>query len=54
MKYYRLIYKGGSHGAWTRDYAWIAECAKFFGATIETKIFSVENAEKMLDKVSKA
>lgn len=53
MTYYRLIYRDGTHGAWTTDYAWIEECAKFFGATIESKIFSVENAEKMLDKVSK-
>lgn len=34
--YYRLKYRDGSHGAWTKDYAWIQECATFFHAKIET------------------
>ena len=31
----RLIYKDGTHGAWTSNLAWISECAEFFGANIE-------------------
>lgn len=35
MTLYRLVYRDGSHGAWTRDKEWIEECAKFFNAEIE-------------------
>ena len=37
MKMYRLVYKDGSHGAWTSDYEYIKEMAEFFKAEIETK-----------------
>lgn len=33
---YRLVYKDGSHGAWTRDYDRIKELADLWGAKIET------------------
>ena len=33
---YRLVYRDGSHGAWSTDKARIEESAKFFGARIET------------------
>lgn len=33
--YYRLVFKDGSHGAWSSDYESIKESAKFFGAKIE-------------------
>ena len=39
MTYYRLVYKDGTHGAWTRNYEWIADCARFFGAKIESRVF---------------
>ena len=37
MTWYRLKYKDGTHGAWTQNYDWIKECAKFFNAIIETE-----------------
>ena len=33
---YRLVFRNGSHGAWTTDKKAIEESAKFFGAMIET------------------
>lgn len=38
MKRYRLVFRDGSHGAWTQDYEWIKEMAKFFRAEIEESI----------------
>lgn len=40
MKMYRLRYKDGSYGAWGSNIEWIEDCAKFFGATIEERIFN--------------
>lgn len=40
MKYYRLVFKNGMKGAWSKDYERILEDAKFFGAKIEEKIFN--------------
>ena len=34
-RFYRLVYKDGSHSAWTSDYEYITEMAKFFRAEIE-------------------
>ena len=33
---YRLIFKDGSHSAWSTDKASVEESAKFFNARIET------------------
>lgn len=33
---YRLIFKDGTHSAWTTDKKFIEENAKFFSAKIET------------------
>lgn len=33
---YRLVFRDGTHGAWTTDKERIEEDAKFFHATIET------------------
>ena len=33
---YRLVFRDGTHGAWTTDKKRIEENAKFFHATIET------------------
>ena len=35
-RFYRLVYKDGSHGAWSSDLEYIREMAKFFRAEIET------------------
>lgn len=35
IKYYRLVYRDGSHGAWSTNLEWLKECAKMFRATIE-------------------
>jgi len=35
MTMYRLIYKDGSHGAWSTDLERIKKDAQFFGARIE-------------------
>jgi hypothetical protein len=35
---YRLIYKNGTHSAWTTNKAQIEESAQFFNAKIETWI----------------
>ena len=32
---YRLIFKDGSHSAWSTDKEWVVENAKFFRADIE-------------------
>ena len=32
---FRLVFKNGTHGAWTTDKARIEQDAKFFNATIE-------------------
>ena len=32
---YRLVYRDGSHGAWSTNLDWLQECAKFFNAKIE-------------------
>ena len=37
MKWYRLRFSDGSHGAWTRDYERIKRDAMFFMAKIEVK-----------------
>lgn len=37
MTYYRLIFRDGSHGAWTTNRIEVEEDAKFFHATIEIK-----------------
>ena len=39
MTMYRLIFKDGTHGAWTADKAEAEKNAKFFHARIEEKIF---------------
>lgn len=36
---YRLVYRDGSHGAWSANLEWLRDCATFFGATIESKEF---------------
>ena len=36
---YRLIYKDGSHGAWSSDLERVKSDAKFFGARIEEREF---------------
>lgn len=36
MTCYRLIFRDGSHGAWTTNKAEVEENAKFFHAMIET------------------
>ena len=40
MTLYRLRYKDGSCGAWSSDLARIKDDAKFFGATIESRVFN--------------
>lgn len=43
MMYYRLIFKDGSHGAWTTDRERIEKDHKFFlGSEIEEKFFNRE------------
>ena len=37
--FYRIVYKNGTHGAWSKDYEYIKKNAKFFGGKIEMKIF---------------
>lgn len=34
-RFYRLVYKDGSHSAWSSDYNYIKEMAEFFRAEIE-------------------
>ena len=36
-EYYRLVYRDGSHGAWTTDLEWLKECAKKFHAIIQKR-----------------
>ena len=50
MVWYRLIYKDGRHSAWTRDYAWLRECAYFFEATIESKIFEKDEKKYLTNR----
>lgn len=38
MKVYRLVYRDGSHGAWSSDYERTLEYAKFFKARIEEMV----------------
>lgn len=37
---YRLRFRDGSVSAWDSDYERIKESAKFFGATIESRVFN--------------
>ena len=39
MTMYRVIYKDGTHGAWTANKAEAEENAKFFRGKVETKVF---------------
>ena len=34
---YRLVYKNGRHGAWSKDFNQVQDMAKLFNAKIETK-----------------
>lgn len=36
---YRLVYRDGSHGAWSADLERVKADAKFFRATIESREF---------------
>ena len=41
---YRIVYKDGTHSAWTGDYNWAKKNADFFKARVEMKIFrSIQN-----------
>lgn len=37
MTYYRLVYKDGSHGAWSTNLEWLKDCAKVLNAEIEER-----------------
>lgn len=34
-KFYRLVFSDGSHGAWSSDFEYIKDMARFFRAKIE-------------------
>ena len=36
---YRIVYKDGTHSAWTRDYNWAKKNADFFKGRVEMKTF---------------
>ena len=36
---YRIVYKDGTHSAWTRDYNWAKKNADFFKGKVEMKTF---------------
>jgi hypothetical protein len=42
-KWYRLVYKDHSHGAWANDIERLRENANFFGAEIEEMEFDDEH-----------
>lgn len=35
--YYRVIYRDGSHGAWSTDKEWVEHIAKKYRAIVDTK-----------------
>ena len=39
MRMYRVIFKDGTHGAWTKNYAEAKRSADFFHGRIESKVF---------------
>jgi len=54
-KWYRLVYKDHSHGAWSNDIERLRENAKFFGAEIEemeyddehdTRVYKMHTSDK--------
>lgn len=36
---YRIVYKNGTHSAWTSDYEWAKKNADFFKARVEMRLF---------------
>ena len=36
-KWYRVVYRDGTHGAWNKDYEEVKAIAKFFRAEIEER-----------------
>lgn len=41
MTYYRLVFKDGTHSAWSTNYELIKEDAKFFNVTIEKWVIEI-------------
>jgi len=42
IRYFRIVYKDGSVGAWSKDYESIVECAKYFGGRVEEKVVNLD------------